>query len=47
MGEDKIGQKKLKDLIAFQLDSKMIEAAKSDAIVMHPATSHSGCRNIR
>jgi len=36
MGEDKIGQKKLKDLIAFQLDSKMIEAAKSDAIVMHP-----------
>lgn len=36
MGEDEIGQKKLKDLIAYQLDSKMIEAAKADAIVMHP-----------
>jgi len=42
MGEDALKEQKLKALIPYQLNEKLLEVADKDAIVMHPLPAHRG-----
>jgi ornithine carbamoyltransferase len=42
MGEEAERQRRLKELIGYQLNSKLVKLAKNDVIVMHPMPIHRG-----